>query len=286
MASKSILHNRSGLTLIEILIAITLLSFIMFGVISVTTDSLDTKNKIVSEDREYLDIETAFARMDWDFSHIYSPLAFARRFVIQEDKQEAYAGLIERLQMNRRFNAIDADGRMIPVLEANDASTFEFFTSGNRRRQQDQKQSNFAWVRYSLGSEDEIKEDGPDETSDDDKSGTKVLLRHYSANNPYDNDRLDISKIKAQALVKDVEDMKIRFWDPVNKKFQDSLDMVQDGLAYIRAIQVEITLKDKNGIERKDIRILRSLFPLKFVDPDDTSSQEVNLDNNEEEVVE
>ncbi len=62
--------------------------------------------------------------------------------------------------------------------------------------------------------------------------------------------------------------------------------MVQDGLAYIRAIQVEITLKDKNGIERKDIRILRSLFPIKFVDPDDTSSQEVNLDNNEEEVVE
>ncbi len=286
MVSKSILHNQTGLTLIEILIAITLLSFIMFGVISVTTDSLDTKNKIVTEDREYLDIETAFARLDWDFSHIYSPLAFSSRFVIQEDKQEAYAGLIERLQMNRRFNAIDTDGRLIPVLEANDASTFEFFTSGNRRRQQDQKQSNFAWVRYSLGSEDEFKIDEDEDKSEDDKSGTKVLQRHYSANNPYDNDRLDISNIKAQALVKDVEDIKFRFWDPINKKFQDSLDMVQDGLAYIRAIQVEITLKDKNGFERKEMRILRSHFPLKFIDPEDSSAQEGMMNDDDEEVVE
>jgi len=281
---KSVLHNQNGLTLIEILIAITLLSFIMFGVISVTTDSLDTKNKIVSEDREYLDIETAFARLDWDFSHLYSPLAFSRRFVIQEDKQEAYAGLIERLQMNRRFNAIDMDGRMIPLFEANDASTFEFFTSGNRRRQQDQKQSNFAWVRYSLGSEDDFKGDESSDRDEDDKSGNKVLVRHYSAHNPYDIDRLDISKVKAQALVKDVEDIKFRYWDPLNRKFQDSLDMIQDGVSYIRAIQVEITLKDKNGIERKELRILRSHFPLKLNDPDDNSSEGFQSEGDDEVV--
>lgn len=258
------LLNHSGLSLLEILIAMTLLAFVMFGVISVTTDSTETKDRIVAEDREYMSVETAFTRMDWDFSHIYSPLFFGQRFVIKDNEQEKYLNLIERLQVNKQFTAIDEDGRPIPLFENPESYTFEFFTASNRRKFEDQRQSNFAWVRYTL-----IDEDRDDSSINSEQSGSKALVRYYNANDPYSIDRLIIDEIKPQVLLNNVEELKFSFWDINKKDFVSSLDQVVDGFSKIYGIKVEVIIKDSLGVKRTLTRVFRSLFPYRAEDPPD-----------------
>ena len=74
--------KSQGLTLIDTIISITILSFIMVSVISVTNDSVNHKEIIINEDRELLQIETAFDRLNWDFSQIYTPLYHTQAFRI------------------------------------------------------------------------------------------------------------------------------------------------------------------------------------------------------------
>jgi len=50
------------------MISIVLLSFVMLGVVAIIDNSQNTKDRTVQSDRDNLQIETAMARMEWDFS--------------------------------------------------------------------------------------------------------------------------------------------------------------------------------------------------------------------------
>lgn len=66
-----------GFTLLEVLIAITLLGFITLGVVSVTDNAVLTKERTSEMNKNNLAIESALARLEWDLSQIYSPLYFS-----------------------------------------------------------------------------------------------------------------------------------------------------------------------------------------------------------------
>src|SRR5690606_15709908 len=85
--SSSIFHSEQGLTLLEIMIAIVLLAFVMFGVVAITENSQNTKDRTVQTDRDNLQIETAMARLEWDFSQIWSPLYYSQKFAGNLDPQ-------------------------------------------------------------------------------------------------------------------------------------------------------------------------------------------------------
>jgi prepilin-type N-terminal cleavage/methylation domain-containing protein len=265
--------NQKGFSLLEVLIAITLLSFVMLAILSVTENSTVTKERVSKEDRESLQIETAMAKLKWDFIHIYTPLFSNVRMQFSEDEEELQELILGRFRENRRFEGPDYDGKPIPLYE-NDRQSFEFYTAGNRRKYQDQKESRFAWVKYTVETVKSSMEEGED---------TKALVRYYSAKNPYGNERLDTSKIKPQVLLEGIESVKFFYWDPKNRRFQDSLDLVEEGTTKIRGLKVEISWKDSADFVRKTVRIFRALFPdFQPEDPYKLIEEQIKAEENEE----
>ncbi|MGK0367823.1 MAG: hypothetical protein ACI9QD_000962 [Thermoproteota archaeon] len=252
---KSLSNNESAFSLIEILISIVLLSLVMLSVISVTENSVTTKERVTSEDRESMQIETAMNKLQWDFNHIYSPLYFSIRYQFNEEEEELSQAVKSRYRESERYEEPDYNWRPIPLYVAENKSSFEFFTTSNRRKFEDQKESRFAWVKYTVE---------PSKTYDqkeDDYKDLPALVRYYSGANPYKNERLDTKNIKSQVLLERVEKIVFSYWDDKNKKFVDSLRYVENGKNLVRAIKIELIYKDSADILHNETRIFRTLFP-------------------------
>ena len=193
------MKNQKGFTLLEVLIAITILSFIMLGVIAVSTSTQNTAERVINEDKENLQIETALSRIDWDFSHIYSPLYFSHKMKpgkLDEKGKAAAAQIKANYQGNVRFKSLSYDAIPIPTYKNEGKNELIFFTSSNRRKLQNLKQSNYAWVRYSLEA---------DETEDDEgeKIGGNKLIRQFMPHDSFSSEKyvfMDALKVSQEAM--------------------------------------------------------------------------------------
>ena len=67
-------NTQGGFTLIEILIAITILAFLMVGVYTIVSNSVDTKDRVLSEDKSYVQVMRALDRLQSDVAQLWSPL--------------------------------------------------------------------------------------------------------------------------------------------------------------------------------------------------------------------
>jgi prepilin-type N-terminal cleavage/methylation domain-containing protein len=295
--STSVFNNR-GFTLIEILIAITLLAFITIGVVSITQNAADTKDRTTEINKNNLQIETALSRFEWDFTQIYSPLYFSQvldinrladpfganaNFVdangdglddntgrplnqtaaqISPELQEYYQRLQQRFERNEHFSAVSQEGLPIPRFYSPEPSTFEFFTSSNRRKIENVKQSHFAWVRYSLGE--------PILRADEEKNpaippSLKTLVRYFSADDPYGEKRLDpqdAAHVKGAVLLENVERLEFQFWDMQGRKWESNLRTIVGGENMLRGVRLSVTWYDSSGHKRTVQRIYRNHWPL------------------------
>ncbi len=273
-SNSKLVSNQSGFTLIEILIAVFLLAFVSLGIVSVTNDSVLTKERTVNKDRDNLQIETALSRFEWDFSQIYSPLYYSQRMQLVGDpekgqqvtpeQQQIYEAVSNRYIQMETFAFSNQDGVPVPRFYSPEKSTFEFFTTSNRRKVQNQKQSNFAWVRYALvDSPAEEEGDAVPETAGVEnitKTG-KSFARFIQANDPYGDKRIDPDKLKAQILLTNVESVEFQFWDPSRLKFETNLQTIQGGFHLLRGVKLIISWYDKAGIKRTQTKIFRPLWP-------------------------
>ncbi len=280
---KKQFFSSQGFSILEILIAISLLSFITLGVISLTNDSINTRERISKEDKEKMQIVTALNVMDWDFSHLYSPLYYAKKLPLKgRITEEIYNRIQDRYERNPHFGFTDIEGRPVPTFENPDKNTFEFFTNSNRRRQANSQQSNFAWVKYTLESEP-AKEQADDAASD--PSGRFRLVRYFSAENPYKAEKLNASTdgntVKAQVVLDNVEEIEFLFWNAENQKFVAPLTAAPGAVNMIRALQVKITWKDKLGGVQKIIKTYRPLWPVydPTEEPDDLEIAQTTTPN-------
>ena len=66
----------NGFTLIEILVAIAILSFISIGVFQILDNTIDTQSTVTKEDKEFIQLQTGIRRLESDFEKIYTPLYF------------------------------------------------------------------------------------------------------------------------------------------------------------------------------------------------------------------
>jgi len=289
----SVFNNR-GFTLIEILIAITLLAFITISVVSITQNAANTMERTTEINKNNLQIETALARFEWDFSQIYSPMYFSTVLNISAadpygasadangdgrddvtgkelkpaaplnpQLQEYYQRLVQRFEQNQHFSAISKEGLPIPRFYSPEKSIFEFFTSSNRRKIQNLKQSHFAWVRYALG-ESPPKKDEPEEKNANIPEGLKSLVRYFAPDDPYDRERIDPQndKIKPAVLLENVESLEFQFWNMNSKRWETSLRTVQGGESSLRGVKLIITWYDSSGIKKSVTRIYRNHWPM------------------------
>lgn len=270
-------NNQKGFTLLEILIAIIILSFITFGVVQITDDAVNTKERTLQINEDNLQIETALARMDWDFSQAFSPLYFSTpiTFSNQQNPNESEEispqqnfinmyreQLRSRFQVSQHFSSVSQEGIPIPRYHAPEKNVFEFMTSSNRRKVQNSLQSHFAWIRYSL--EDAVID--PDiERSEKIPSNTKNLVRFISNSDPWEDNRIDpedIEKVKKAVLLENVENLEFEFWDLERRKWETNLRTIKNGESLIRGVRMKITWYDESGNKRDLIKVFRTHWPL------------------------
>lgn len=266
---------NKGFSILEILISISILSMISLGVISLTNNATDTKDRIVKEDRDKLQILSALSIFEWDFSHLYSPLFFNKKLEIKgRITEQMFQQINDRFERNGHFSFADRDGRPVPIFENPDKNSFEFYTDSNRRRLANTKQSNFAWVKYVLEPEDQ----DPETAEADKLSGKFKLVRYFSAENPYHGEKLDISKIKPQTILENVDEIEFSFWNPENKRFTVPLNSVAGAQNIIRAVNLKIIWRDKLGVAQTVNKIVRPLWPVfdPSQDPDDVEAPAPN----------
>lgn len=292
--------NEAGFTLLEILIAITLLAVITISVVSVTENSTQTMERTTEINANNLQIETAMNRFEWDFSQIYSPLYFstimsmnqgvnnlansnenenegessifdgpqagntegAKANAYNPELERYYQDLSMRFERNEHFSALSKEGLPIPRLISTEKDHFEFFTSSNRRKFENQKQSHFAWVRYALAPQDQTEKE---EGNSNIPKGLKSFVRYYSADDPYEEKKInieDVERVKGAVLLRNVESLEFQFWDYQKKKWETSLRSIQGGESLIRGLRILITWYDGSGLKRTATRSFRPLWPM------------------------
>lgn len=309
--SVSNVSNR-GFTLLEVLIAITLLGFITLGVVSVTDNAVNTKDRTHEANLNNLAIEGALARFEWDFGQIYSPLYFSTVLNMQSATSNPYANdqldsganggtntgntnssasavapvnpqlqmyyesIIERMQVNERYKSLSKEGLPIPKFYAPEKNIFEFLTVSNRRKIENVRQSQFAWVRYGLTdmTPEQLKdqEDNKLEGVEIPKN-LKNLTRWFDPNDPWGTKHIDIETIKGNVLLENVEVLEFSFWDFQRKKWETNLRTIQNGEGLIRGVKMYITWYDSAGIKRSMERIFRNHWPV--VVPQDQGGSDV-----------
>jgi len=302
--SLTSVSNNRGFTLIEILIAITILAFMTMGVISITENAADTMDRTTVLNKNNLQVETALSRFEWDFSQIYSPMYFSSILnmsgasqaggttndrdgdgkdddtgkpvtpvaQISPELQAYYQVLIQRFEQNQHFKSVSKEGLPIPKFYSPDKTVFEFFTSSNRRKMENTKQSHFGWVRYALG--DALPIDPDEEPIPNLPQGLKTLVRYFSVDDPYGDKRIDpedADHVKAAVLLENVEKMEFEFWDMSRKKWETSLTSIAGAESLLRGVRLSLTWYDSTGFKRTASRIYRNHWPLEV--PQDIPAQ-------------
>lgn len=269
-------ENHNGFSLIEVIVAITLLSFIMVLVIQTTDSSINTKEKILAEDKDILQAEMAIERMDLDFTQIYSPLYFSapkakrlgrgRNYYGQNNSQEEKTF---PFKPSKNFPKETKHGYPVPRID-NDRGTLSFLTSSNRRKFEDIKQSNYAWVKYSLRNST-LKTEREELNAIKDLAPYE-LIRTFIAGDIYNRD-FDWTKHKSHLLMRYVKKLKFQFWHSKRKKWVDRLrELPQKDAEVLRAVKITIVWVDKDKVENKVTRISRPLWP--YYDTKNDSGQQ------------
>lgn len=259
MTNRSNLTSRSeaGLTLLEIMISIVILSFVILGVTAIVDNSEATKDRTIKLDRDNLQIETALVRMEWDFQQIYSPLYYSQKFQgnLDPNTNPGIEEVSYLYEGHPRFSGPSMDGLPIPRFQARDKSELVILTASNRRKLEDQRQSHFMWVRYYV---DDVKLEAD---AENEERTVKGLMRQVFPDDPWAKEELPIDRTRAAVLLEGVESVEFSFWNTSTRKWDTNLQSIVDGEALIRGLQVSIKWLDSSNLERETKRWLRPLWP-------------------------
>lgn len=254
--------GQTGFTLLEVMLSITILSLLMVSVFTITNNSIESKERIISEDREYLQIQTALDRFERDLSQIFSPLYFSIPILkpttpglngedIFEEKD-----LVDRFVPSEKYPTQGNNKLPVPVIINENPQILSFKTSAHRRTQIDSQQSRYTWVNYKLET---ITPDLDSEVSEA-QSTTEEWVRGSVADNPYTKDfRWD--EVKHHTLLKGVKEFKFEFWDVDTKKFVSLLRETKQNVVTPRLIRISFIWVSKTGDEFPITRTFRPLWP-------------------------
>lgn len=247
--------NTEGFTLIEVMISITILSFISYATFRMVNTNTDTKDRVVKEDRQTVQSLTAIGRLDSDITQLYNPLFSSPKYVPTASSASSDIYADNTSNANGAFDGKTSSGALIPQFKSEDKSTLIFLTQANRRKMADTKESRFAWVKYSVRSME------PDPENPDDKtSGLYELVRQTIAIDIF-NPTQDWSKPKFQVVMERIKSLEFSFWDERAKKYTTSLQELNENKNTIRSLKVNIVWIDDDNNEQKIEKAFRVLYP-------------------------
>lgn len=249
-----LLQNSQGFTLIEVIIAITVLSFISYSTYQMIDSNTSTKDRVITEDRQVVQTLTTIGRLESDISQIYNPLFSSAKPAPTADPSNPYSD-DSSSNANSSFDGKTKTGGLIPQFKSEDKSSIIFFTQANRRKIADTKESRFAWVKYSLQPM-EADPDEPEKKS----TGQYAMVRQMIPTDIYSG-TIDWTKIRPQIILENVKNLEFLFWNEKTKKFTESLQELNENKNLIRSIQVKITWVNSDNNEQKIMKIFRVLNP-------------------------
>ena len=269
---KHHLKNQDGFTLLEVLIALTLLAMMMVFVYQMISSSTETKDRITEDDRDLIALEFALYRIELDISQIYSPLFHSGLKAVDSSLYEDDNINLDRqdqqiegvYQPTPKFPAMTARGHLVPIVENEDKSTFIFFTASNRRKVQDSKQSRYAWIRYSLETNQKSEDDKIKEEITGAVRGEYSIIRQIVTENIYSPEH-QWEKVREQVLLRSVKRLEFTFWSEETEKFVSSVRELNDRANSLRMIKLNMTYINNSGNEVEIERIFRVSWP--YFDP-------------------
>jgi len=268
---KKQLYQNQGFTLLEILIAITILLFLSISINKVVHRSSIEQEKIMLEDRELLDLENAIQRMKIDITNLYTPLFYSSQFVQTEEKNENTTSEDSKSKFvpSETFPQVTKSGVPIPLIQNENKSSLSFFTSSNRRKFENAKQSHYAWVSYELRSSAK-------------KKNLYELVRKYSPSNPFVKE-FNWDEIKTHILFDGIKSMTFEFWNNKKEEWVEGLKELSNQLIF-RLIRLKIiwidTLNSEN-VREQSFRVQWPYFDTKKDDEEVKKALTPKKDNNE-----
>ena len=241
------MRNQKGFTLIEVLISITILSFLMAYVYTIVDSSSRTKDTITKEDRELMDIERALDRIAIDFSQIDSPLYYSPVYRKQKDRSSFGSAPKANLpDVSNNFPQLSYFGKPVPYKESSKGE-FIFLSNANRRRLQDVKQGRNVWIRYFIDDNDESR-------------GGYQLMRQFIGENIY-TPETDWDSFDSQPLLNHIKSFSFEFWDPGKKKFVSSIRELNNYKDMLRLIRIKLEWVGEGEAITEISRTYRALWP-------------------------
>lgn len=263
--------DESGFTLLEVLIAITILSMLMVSIYSIIDNSTNTKDKILKEDREKMQFETGMARLEQDLVFIHSPLYFEASKKEDEvflkkasggspqtttSQEESYNQTYSDEGANPfeghdHFDGLSESNRPIPKLVNEEKGSLVFMSSGGRRLLRDSKQSNLQWIRYSV-----VTNQAPQI-----KEAPYALTRTVIKEDLFKG-QLDWDSAKEYIVIENLTAFEFNFWDPKREKYVESLREMTADKTTPRLIKVKLSYMNDNGETYDVVRTYRPLWPV------------------------
>lgn len=260
------IKSNAGFTLLEVLIAIAILSILMVSIYGIIDNSTESKDKITTEDRDKLSIETALTRLETDIEFLYSPLyfeatkkeddqLFAKVFqkeasAEEEIEESVYDEKINRYESLEHYAGVSEYNRPVPKVITEGTGNLIFFSATNRRLIKNSKQSRFQWVKYSVVTD-------PDSEN---KEAPLMLTRATINENIYAS-TLEWDKQKAHKVLGNLKEFKFSYYDKKRDKFFDSLDELSTNKLSPRLIKVSLSYASMNGENYEGQRVFRPNWP-------------------------
>ncbi len=263
---RNSIQQQSGFTLLEVLIAITILSFIAFSTYKMVDSNITTKEDVLREDAAIIQGVTAVGRLDADISQLYTPLFSSSKFMPTATTPDVYA---ENAAPSGNFDGRAKNGQLIPMFKSEEKWTVYLFTQANRRKIADSKESRFAWVKYSMRP---MENDPTDPANEDKKNqGLYELTRQVIATDIF-NSNLPWSEVKSQVLMKNIKTLEFTFWDEKTKKYVSNIAELNENKNLIRAIKLSAVWIDEDGNEQTIQKVFRVLNPYFSTKQDDLNT--------------
>ena len=238
----------SGFTLIEVLVAIAILSFISLGVFQILDDTINTQDSVTKEDKEFIYVQTGLRRLETDFEKIYSPLFFDFPKISSKKEQEEFSYRPEMqspYNNHDNFDGVTNSGIPIPAIFFEKNKEIIFFTRTNKRKYKNSKVTSFNWVRYRV-------------ESSNDREGLDRLTRQTINSDIYNNE-LPWSKTPVYTVIDGIKKFEILLWDPQKKDWSDS---VPDQGKYLGSLlKTKLLWIDKKEGQHTVQKVFRIYFP-------------------------
>jgi prepilin-type N-terminal cleavage/methylation domain-containing protein len=250
---QSKLENSAGFTLLEVLIAILILAFISLSAYKMIDENTTAKDKITTEDRDYMQTLTALTRIESDFNEFYTPL-FSDSRVLPGTPGAPYQDTATTY--NGNFEGNTKNGIPIPLVSSEDKSSLIFLTTVNRRRIAGSKESNFVWVKYFLK---------PTEAEEEKKQGGYDLIRQSISLDPF-RPTPNWSDVREQLILSNLKSFEFQYYDERSKRYVGSLSDLNENKNLLRSIKVIFIWinEDKNEFKfEKNFRVLTPYFNTK-----------------------